>query len=251
MIKEALESLGKTFQAAASARVLNIPGNDGRKCYVDQNGTLTVYDVPPPLRAHHVNSVDDLIAAARKWNTGPVVWISGEAIVLVPDDADRRDRITLKLVKSAAFAKLCSLASEPELNQAELVRLLRVDLVGAVNRVGLLAAVRQIRFRQSTAGESTIQHGNESLGRTIESQVSGASEIPETVLVSCSVFSNPGEREKRLTIACDLEIITAESAFRFHPLPDELERVKDEALADIRETIGEALGNVAVFFGSP
>lgn len=250
MLKEALDFLRDRFTVAAGAKLLNVPG-DGRIAYVDQGGTLHQIAVTPPLRGHTVNSVDDLIAAAAKWNASPVVWINGQNIVLVTDDGDRRDRVTLPLVKSAAFSRLTALAKDPELDQAELIRTLRVDLQGTIRRAELLAAVRHIKFRASSSGQSIVQHGNESMGKTIEAEVTGAGDIPETVVVECAVFSNPDEREKSFTVGCDLEIVPADSTFRFQPIPDELERVIDAALHGIRDEIVAELGDVSVFFGSP
>lgn len=250
MLKEALEFLGKTFDKSQAAKLLSVPG-DGRVAYVDQGGKLSEIAVAPPVRRHNVKSVDDLIKAAKTWNKKPVVWVSGSDVVLVPDDDDRRDMATLELVRSAAFGKLCFLAKSPDVSQADLIRTIRVDLQGTIGRADLLTAIRSIKFRQSTAGTSTVQHGNESLGRTIEAEVSGAGNIPESVIVSCAVFSNPGEREKTFTVGCDLEIVPQHSAFRFRPIPDELERVTDAAIAGIRQRIEDELDGVAVFFGSP
>lgn len=250
MIEEALSYLYDKFTAAQNARLLNVPGS-GRVAYVDQGGKLTPIEVTPPLRNHNVSSVDDLIEAAKLWKNSPVVWISGDAVVLLPDDSDRRDRVTMKLVKSAAFSKLCMLAKAPQISQADLVRMIRVDLQGTVNRAALLTAIRQIKFRQSTTGQASIQHGNESMGKTIEAEVTGAGDLPETVVVSCAVFSNPGEREKTSTVGCDLEIVVSDASFLFRPIPDEIERVTDAALEDIRERIESGLDGASVFFGSP
>ena len=115
-----------------------------------------------------------------------------------------------------------------------------------------LAIKPNIKFRKSDSGASSIQHGSESLGRTIEAEVSGAGDIPESVVVSCPVYANHGEREKTATIMYDLEIVPADGQFRFRPIPDELERVIDAALDDIRTRIVDALPDgSAVFFGSP
>ncbi len=250
MLKEALQFLGETFSKSQGAKLLSVPGN-GRKAYVDQGGTVTPYDVTPPLREHRVNSVADLIAAAEKWDTAPVVWINGDAVVLITDDADRLDSVTLRLSKSAAFAKLIALNQSPVLDQQALIRVLRIDLQGTINRADLLTAVRNIKFRVSDSGASNIQQGNESLGRTIEAEVTGAGDIPESVVVSCPVYSNPGERALTFTVGCDLEIVPADKKFRFRPIPDEIERVTDAALQGIRDRIDEALPDVATFFGSP
>lgn len=250
MLKEALDYLSESFKKAHGARKLDLPG-DGRKVYVDQGGTLTPLDVAPGLRSHRVDSVDDMIAAAQKWNVAPVLWINGDSVVLVTDDADRRDKITLPLVKSNQFAKLIELAKDPELDQPELIRLLRIDLPGAAGRAELLATVRNIKWRTASAGNANIQHGNESMGKTIEAEVSGAGNIPEQVLVSGPVYRNHGEREAAFGVLCDLEIVTADQVFRFKPLPDEIEKVTDAALAGIRDRLVDGLGKVDVFYGTP
>lgn len=250
MLKEALESLAATFKKSTEARKLDLPG-DGRKVYVDQGGTLTVHDVPPACRGHKVDSVDDLIAAATKWNSQPVVWISGESVVLLPDDTDRRDRVTLPLVKSHQFTRLIQLSAKPELSQTDLIRLLRIDLAGAAGRAELLGTVRSIKWRTAAAGNANIQHGNESMGKSIEAEVSGAGAIPEQVLVNGPVYRNYGERDESFGVMCDLEIVPADQVFRFKPLPDEIERVTEAALEGIRERIATNLQGVSIFYGTP
>lgn len=248
MLKDALEYLAKRFHDGNKATLLSIPG-DGRKAYVDQAGTVTPYDVPPSPRSHTVDSVEDLIAAAGLWDNGAVVWINADKVVLVIDDADRRDTVTLPLVKSHQFQTLVRMSNTPQMDQQQLIRLLRIDLPGALSRAELLTTIRQIKFRQSSSGESNVQHGSESLGRSIEAQVTGANDIPEQVAVSCNVYQNPGEREFTATVMCDLEIVPTEQKFRFRPLPDELERVTEAAIAGIRERIAQDIESV--FYGTP
>lgn len=250
MLKEALEFLSGKFSKSESAKLLSIPG-DGRTAFIDQGGAIHEVPVVPDLRSHTVKSVDDLCHAAGKWNKAPVVWISDAAIVLLPDDADRRDRVSLPLIYSAAFQRLLSLAKAPVLDQLSLIRTLRIDLQGTVGRADLLTAVRQIKFKTHESGASSITHGNESMGRTIEAEVTGAGNIPDSVLVSCAVYSNHGESEERFTVACDLEIDVKEQKFRFRPIPDEIERVTFQALEGIRGRIAEQLDGVSLFYGSP
>jgi hypothetical protein len=200
---------------------------------------------------HTVAAVDDLIAAARRWKTKPTLWVSAAAVVLIPDDDDRRDVVTLPLVKSAAFKRLEQLQAAPELSQLELLRTLRIDFGGTVNRADLLAAVRSLKWRQSASGHSNVSQGNESLGRTIENEVTGAGEIPEAVAVGCAVYSNPGENSKVYTVACDLEVVPSEQKFLFRPVADELANTLTLAQGDIVTQLRSALPEVAVFFGTP
>lgn len=251
MLKEALQFFETLSTNAKRATLLAVPG-DGRVAYVDQAGRLDKIDVTPPLRDHKVDTVADLITAANRFSddTKGTVWISEAAAVLVTDDADRRERVTLPLKFSNAFDKLTALERNPKLEQDALIRLLRVDLIGAVNRADLLTAVRKIKFRRATSGESNLQHGNESLGKQIENEITGAGTIPESVTVECSVYANAGERDHKCVVMCDLEIVASDGTFRFRPLPDELAIVKQAALAGIRERIDEAT-TADVFFGTP
>lgn len=250
MLKEALEWLAGNAHKAAEARLLKIPG-DGRTAYVDQGGHIEKLTVTPEVRGHHVDSVADLIAAASRWNSDPVIWINGESVVLVSDDKDRRDRVTLPLHKSSQFATLCKLQGTPKLDQQQILRLLRIELPGTAGASELIAAIRKIKWRTSAAGESNIQHGSESLGRQIEAEVTGAGGIPESLIVTCPVYRNPGERNYSATVALDLEIVAQEQKFRLCPLPDEIERVTEAALENIRERIADQLDSVAIFYGTP
>jgi len=250
MLKEALQWLGDTVTTGKKASVLDL--RDPRLSYVDQGGTLTKIEVPPALRTHKVESVDDLAAAAEKWSGDNTVWIGTDAVRLVLNDADRRDVVTLPLVKSPQFKTLEKMASQCLFDQQQLIRLLRIDLPGAERRNELLSTVRKIKFRQSTSGEDDIQHGKESLGRAIEAQVTGSGDIPETVVVAGPVYCNPGEREQSYVVGLDLEILPSEQKFRLCPLPDELDKAARDALQGIRYRLNESLPDgTAIFFGSP
>lgn len=251
MLKEALAFLKDTFSQADCAELVEIPG-DGRTAYVNIGSEIKEYVVKPTTRSHTVSTVADLIAAANTWNLSGMIWVSSAAVVLIVDDDDRRDRVTLPLERSHQFKALSALEKNPKLDQLGFIRLLRIELSGAVGRSDLISAVRKIKWRTAAAGESNIQHGSESLGKTIEAEVTGAGGIPEEVIVNCPVYSNHGEREQSFGVMCDLEIIAAESKFHFKPIADELARVEDAALAGIHSRIGESLGSdVSVFFGSP
>lgn len=55
----------------------------------------------------------------------------------------------------------------------------------------------------------------------------------------------------RVAVAFQHELKRAVQDCIDRPIPDEIERVTDIALADIRERIASALEGVSVFFGSP
>lgn len=252
MLKEALDFLSQQFGKAREARLLNIPG-DGRTAYVDQGGTLTKIDIEPKPRESKVDSVDDLCAAANSYGKPEAfsVWLSPSAVVLIADDDDRRDRVTLPLRESTQWKAIKKLAADPTLDQSGLIRLLRQDLPGIGGRAELLSSVRSIKFRSSAEGSSNIQHGNESMGRVIENAVTGANTIPEQVNCILPLYDNQGERGEEFSVLLDLEIVAADQEFRLRPLPDSVEGAQNAALEGIRNSITEQLEGVRIFYGTP
>ncbi len=138
-----------------------------------------------------------------------------------------------------------------ELNQLEMLRTLRIDLQGTSDRADLITLIRTLKWKQSASGHVDIQQGKESLGKTIENEISGAGDIPESVSVAVAVYSNPGESSKRYPVACDLEVDAGNQLFRFRPVADELRNTLTLAQTDLVTVLRAALPNVPVFFGSP
>lgn len=247
MLVQALEFLFAAARDAKAARILPIPG-DGRTCYVEHCGEIHEYTVAPLHREHTVESVADLIAAAKRWGDQPVIWVSGTQVVLIPTDADRRDTVTLPLVESQQllFLRQCKAFS-----QIEMIRALRTSLVGAEKRAELITAIRSLKWRTSSEGSADIQHGKESLGRSVENEVTGSGIIPELIVVTGPVYRNLGEENNLFSIGCDLEIDAPQQRFLFKPLPDEIDSAVSLGMASIRERILAELPDVPVLYGTP
>src|SRR3990167_1663793 len=245
------EQLANAQHEAKGIREIKFLSNRDQIAY-ELAGEVNYQDVPVPERSHAVDSVSDLIAASKRWNVDPVIWISSAAVTLVINDkSDREDRVRLALKHGAIFSVVAALAQKPKLSQEGLILLLRTTLRGAVNQPAILAAVRKVKFRISKTGHSDLQHGNESLGHEIESEVTGAEGIPDGLTISMPVFCNPGEEAKRYSLALTLDIIVKDQTFALRPQEDELQHVLVEATESIRKEIVEALPGVPVLFGSP
>jgi|SRR5580700_3591250 hypothetical protein len=258
MIQEAIDTLvaiGKECETAKAegkkAREIKIPG-DGRTVLFEREGEFVTRDVPPANRAHTVATAQDLIASAKKWGAGGVIWISPTQAVLVTDDADRRETVTLPFSEGKTWKFLSGLEKGNGcFDQPAMIRALRTELVNAANQPDILTTVRKIKFRTLAAGTSDLQHGNESMGQQIENEVSGAGEVPERLTVDTHVYSNLGEREVKFSVALDLEIDAANRRFILKPIADEIERVSQAALLDISDRIAQALPDYPLFFGRP
>lgn len=259
MIAEALKYLSELAQSAARPVEINVP-DPRRARYLTGGGASHEIARPVPPRDHGVKRLSDLIALAERFNSGPqdhapVVWYDEESVVLViDDDGHRCETATLDLVESDAFAVVRSLAGGTQsrpFDHKSFVRLLRIDLAGALAPSELLNVVRKIRFENGTITQGQVQKSRESLGREITAAVSAEAEIPDDVTLSVPVYKTDGE-DGEYPLRCTVEVDPMQGCFRLIPYPDEIERVQRLAVASIAGRLEAGLpGSVPHHFGTP
>lgn len=251
--KDTLTEIQSTAVAAQSAKVVPIPG-DERKVIITCGGAKEFYDLPPKRRDHATQSLESLVDVVKDHSDnaastdGASVWHSHERITAILNDDDRRDTATFALDSSRPFKAIAGMESK-QFTQADLVRLLRVDLAGCVDPL-LVKTMRTLNFTGSKATQSDIQHDKSSLGRSVEAKVSGASALPEEFDVTCEVYANHGTGAQTFRIA--LEIDFEREAFRLTPLHDCKNKNVAAAQQAIHDELLESLGEgTMVYFGTP
>jgi hypothetical protein len=178
-----------------------LPGPDPRKQYLVRGAEREEVSVPPPARDHRVYTLEDLLTFAADFagrcEEGEaaelVVWHNHEAVVLVLDDADRRDRVSFLLEKSAAWARLCQIGSTSgaRFDLKPFIRLLRNEFQIEESRVG---PFRDINFKLLQTAQAQVTRGKESLGRSIEAEAkTGSDDLPEEIEVTVPIYLNAGE----------------------------------------------------------
>lgn len=249
MIADAIKALADLAVRATTPH--KIDSGDTRKlAYVVADQMVTI-DTEPTPRKHEVKSLDDALELANRFaNRSPVVWYDEDAVVLVIDDASHRtETATFRLHTSEVFDKLAELhKSKPKLDQKAFVRLLRIDLAGTLDPVVLLNAVRAVRWSSTT--DVNVGKQRESLGRDIEARCTDGKDLPENVTLNVPVYRVAGERTP-LPCRCSVEVDAADGTFRLLPLPDELDKVRQAAIASIAARLGAGLGDVPCYYGKP
>jgi hypothetical protein len=256
MFKAALELIQQTARDAQATRLMPELSGDGRKAFVQQGGEIKEFDLAPPARRHHVHSLVDLILYARQQrNKSPIVWHGVDDVVLLTDDADRRDFVFFPLTHSTRFLVLRELAEKkPAFDQAKFIRLLRIDL--GLDNVAVVAQFRKLDFTMSDVGVGDIKHGQSRLGKEIAAKIEGIADLPEELPVPVPIYQETGEREEYL-VRCAVEIDPINRVFQLLPMPDELERVLDLAQAGIHKRLTTALSAIdgqaaiPVYYGEP
>lgn len=211
--------------------VLTVPNQPkGKYLLIDADGKATEKTTEPEWHDEHLDTPHELRRFVDN-NKGEesAIFYDEERVVFVTSLADRRDRAVCELVKSEPYIWL---ASKPNAqNQKDFVRTLRILLRGCLDASStLIQLVRDLKFSTNGEVEGSIQHGNESMGRKIANQVTGQGAIPEEVTLRVRVFEN---HPFQTTIACALEILPAEGAFRLTPYPLEIAKAMDDTLANV------------------
>jgi hypothetical protein len=234
-------------------KVLPLPGN-GVTTYYELGGKVCEHKAPADLREFAVNTVEGLIEATKRWKLEkPSIWIgaAGGVIKIPFDEADRREYIEMSLRTTPLFETLKGLDERKGgIDQVTLIRLLRREFRKGLGAEAMLAAVRKLKFRSSTQGTTDVQHGNESMGRIIENEVTGASDIPTSLVVPCSVFANPGEQEFEFQVGLDVEIDAVNQKFIVRPFPGEIDKAVELAIESIRTRLKNNVPGASIFFGS-
>lgn len=245
----AIEAIQKPVREAEqltkSVTIMDLPGDARRKLLV-QSGAHEFFNVPPPLRSHTVGSLADLINQALLYDHGSI-WFDKNAVTLLIDDADRRERITFILFFSDAWKEICRLGERGAMSQKDAIRLLKNSL-GASSAT--VAIFRKLDFESRIKTSGQVDRGRESLGKSVESQVQGTADLPEELMVTVPIYSVSCERQTydvKLLIDYDVQA----ARILIEPEPDLLDELVEKHLEDIRERLQKDLPDYQIYFGTP
>lgn len=251
-LSEAINLIQDTAVKAAKPIEVST-GDPSRKTFLFADKSTATVDVPPTIRNHKIYTVGDLakyLDGDLKLNA--VIWHSHAEIVLVLDDDERRDRVTMDLTESAQFKLLRSAAQNDRLSQSEIINLLRNKLAkNCPDAASIVTKLRTIKFKATEEGGSDVQRGKESMDLSVQKEILGVADLPETVKLNVPVYGNPIENEKTVSLECYLDVDVENRCFRFAPMGTELEDAVFAAQADIRQRITAVLKDVPIYHGTP
>ena len=263
MLKDALEYLFNTGRASAPAIVA--AGNEPPHVYYlrQADGTLVRTEAarhPANSLAASLQPIVQACAAhcALGEKVRPQVWYAIGAVVCLTGES-LRDRLTLRLELSEPLAALCDWKSKNRpLTQADMVRALRTTFANSTGQAEeLAAAVKKLKFNATASGDSEIDHGRQSLGKSLTAQITGEKAIPETVIFNFQTFTNACFRGIRASVKCAIEVDASTTMFKVTALPGELERAADDAVSEIAKQLASAFAahtpelEVDLYHGSP
>lgn len=228
--------------------VVVIPGK------VDDVDNVAVHDYPEALRGGELHSLNDVIAAAQdsKVCADPEVYHDAKRVLILIDRKNRREAIVMPLHLSEHASLVCKLNIEHGWQPNELIKLVRFKLPNVTGASALLTALKKVDFRRRSDGTRTTEHGKESLGRSVEAEVQGASDIPEEISATFAYYSDPGlVNVTEVTVRIGVHIDVENERIHIAPLADELTKAHDKAQAVIGNELRNGLQDIPVFYGCP
>jgi hypothetical protein len=247
-LKDAIEFISE--QAVEAKKVDRIEGGGRNKTrYFGKDNAIITVEHDPPARNHTVFDLDSLATNLTKENSS--VWHSGNQVVAILDDRDeshRDDRVTWPIKVSAKYTALTSQAATPRAH-ADFVRWIVQNLRDEfdASAPGLLGTIRSLNFKSVDAADGSIQQGRESMGREIQNEITGASDLPETIIIKVKRWA---DMDYFAEIECLLVLDVQDRKLSLRPLADQLESAENKAQAWLHDLLTSGT-DAAVYYGTP
>ncbi len=219
---ETLKEISDMARKAATPVECQVSQHEKKLFFAD--GREERITTEPPYRNHYVESLDDFVDACQHFcvsDQSSSVWHDLTEVILVIDDATRRDRVTLPLRFSEPFQLLRDGFAR---KQRDLLTVLKCTLTDVVHEA-----------------EITTLKG---------------SKPPEFVTFRCRVYCTPGvDREVEIRTSLDIDVDT--EMIRITPLDGQIdaaiERTQERIATDLADAFGEMDPPIEspIFWGSP
>lgn len=248
MLADFTKQLQTILEKAATPKVMDSP--DPRHMLIATGNTTTTFPIKRPRASVFLDLASFIDAVEANTAAGEAeIYHTADMVCCVMNKDDRWDTLLLKLETTQHWQTLLALTTAAAFSQKQAVRLLRHDLAAA-GCEAMLAALRRIDFTRRADGTRTIEHGRESLGKSVENAIQNADQIPADFRAWTAVYSTPGcawPVEIPLTVDLDAEaerIIVA-------VLPDAMAKALDDTQDRLHHALQDALPEYDVYHGTP
>jgi len=229
-----------------------------------QTGTQCEVDKSKPVTNHTLDNLDSLIGFIEQDEHiyyKPYIFIRPTEIVCIMDYVGFRvHRLTIPLSQSPILAYLSNIKGT-EFQPKEAIRSLKFNLKSAVIHDNPIPALQTLKFNTSSSAEHSNTWTAEGVSASLQSTVTGASEIPEQFSVEFEMYpaiSEELESSGAVLVDIELHVDPSKGIVTFRPFPGALDKAILTAQRDVQETVFKKLIEVDreplshfVFLGKP
>jgi hypothetical protein len=217
MLKEAIDRIAELGVEASGIETCDLYD---RKFVLRKGTAFEILERDPPEAKYETLDCPSFVSLVNALGEDPLVLIDCERVVGILDESKKRGRVYLGLEKSRAAKALTALGNPTD--QKKLIGFLREELAGCVEEK-FLAIVRRLDFSRRNDGNSSIQHGRESLGRSVEAAVQSAEgQVPEIVVVTLPAWGSI-EFDSTIQLRCAVHVDAVAEKISIRPIGEELE----------------------------
>lgn len=231
-----------------------------------QQGTQVEIDKSKPVTNHTLDNIDSLIGyidqhEQERPESSPHIFIRPTEIVCILDYSEFRvHQLRIPLTQSPILAYLSNVKGT-EFQPKEAIRSLKFNLKSAVIHDNPIPAIQTLKFNTSASAEHASTWTSEGVSASLQSTVTGASEIPEQFAVEFEMYPAISEELKSsgaVLVDVELHVDPSKGIVTFRPFPGALDKAILTAQRDVQETVFKKLIDVdreqlshLVFLGKP
>ena len=247
-IAEAIDRIRS--MARVSIEPYELTGISSEKAVYAIDGEIIKVPLDVPARREIAGDLDSFIRRVNA-STDATVWHLGDEVVGLwgfSEDRCEHDQVRLNLSAGAKYQELACKSHKPRPHK-EFVQWLVQNFRDELDEAspGLLATLRSLKFRTEDELKGSVQQGRESMGRSIEHEIAGAADLPETVMLKLQRWVG---LDCYLEIECLLALDTEARTLALKPLADEVSEQEIVAGKWLGEQLTTEL-TCPVYHGSP
>lgn len=247
MLREAIERIVSLGRSSDAVELINL--ERVRRTLVRHGDTIIEqHDWPAPLRRGSCNTLEDLEQIVDCLATKAELYVGSDGVELLLDSNERLSSFRLAFFLHERFVAFAApIVGTPK----DVLRRLRRAFAGEDAVEKFADTLRHVDFTRTSTGKSHVEHGRESLGRSVEAQVVQAQDIPRALTISTPVFANTGFRtSSTVQVRLLVELDPEEGTVSLLPPVGEIAEAKRTALDRITEQLRGKFLNALVVQGS-
>lgn len=249
MLKEAFEYL---VNRGREANRFKVETSYGSASFFDlHTGDLINRDLPRLPDVGKFSSLESIRAIQESGSllSSGMVWVSEKKIVFADCGDGHRSRFTMDLRLNPSLNILKALRNQKQKN---LIAVLRTEFSGSASHItpeDFELSIRSLKFESEQKSESTIQKGDESMSRSVKATVSGASVIPDEIIVTVNVYPDLVFDKNTQDIRCAVYVEPTEGLISVIPIAGEAEKAVLNSLTSLAEKIQGDNPDLTVILG--
>lgn len=237
-----LYNLGRECERQ-SFEVLRLHDRNDTILYFDRQSRQIVREVAPfRPRRYECNTLESFAQMAKDLpGQNKIVLVNVDGATLLLDENSRRDVVSYGLRRSKTWDRLSTLGSQPPMSQLEIRALLRTGLDAQYGPADPVSVVSKVKFSSSTDGEASADVGKYAVSRKTAAELTGATDLPDTVMITANIWDNLHTRTSRQSVECGFDADPVTQKFTITPKAGGVELAEIQAVEGLMDVLRELL----------